>query len=556
MLIPRCPSCDGRSAQYEFSKHGFRVVECTRCHLLMLSPQPSDTVLAEIYGANYYLGEPTPEGRELFSSMKSATARLYLTDLDRYSPHSGRRLLEIGCGTGELLLEARARGFQITGVEYNQTAVDVAKQLLGPGANVHCGTLADAGLDPNSFDVCVLSDVIEHMRDPAAFLGELRPLLSAHATLLMTTPSLDSWSAKVLGSNWMEFKPEHLFYFDSSTSQNLLLSCGFGEVVVKANTKVLTIDYISRHFDRFPVPVVSSVVTSLARFLPEALATREFKVVASGISVFSRVAAERLGTRLSVVVPAFNEGATVGVLLDSLLAKRIDGVEIEVIVVESNSTDGTRDIVKRYSDRENVQILLQDKPRGKGNAVRAGLEVAQGDFILIQDADLEYDLEDYEALLLPLMERRTAFVLGARHGGKTWKMRQFENQWLTSKFMNVGHWFFTFLVNLFFGLRLKDPFTMYKVFRRDCLCGLNFKCDRFDFDFELLIKLVKKGYKPLEVPVNYRSRSFAQGKKVSVLRDPISWIWAIFRLRLEPVDPLAEVEHRQRLKAAESAKTY
>ncbi|CAN5372237.1 hypothetical protein BH09PSE6_BH09PSE6_05110 [soil metagenome] len=551
MLIARCPSCESRSFQYEFSKHGFRVVECTRCHLLLLNPQPSNDELAKIYGADYYLGEPTPAGRALFSRMKSATARLYLADLKRYSPDAGLRLLEVGCGTGEFLNEARASGFQVTGVEYNPTAVAAAKQLLGPDATVHCGTLADAALDPGSFDVCVLSDVIEHMRDPAAFLEELKLVLSRHATLLMTTPSLDSWSAKFLGSNWMEFKPEHLFYFDSKTSQNLLLACGFEDVIVKSNTKVLTLDYIARHFDRFPVPGVSSIVTTLAGLLPKSLANREFQIVASGISVFSRVAPERRSTRLSVVVPAFNEQATVGALLDGLLAKRIEGVEIDVIVVESNSTDGTRAIVEQYAGRDNVRLVFQDKPRGKGNAVRAGLAMARGDYILIQDADLEYDLEDYDALLLPLIEKKAAFVLGARHGGKTWKMRQFENQWLTSKFMNVGHWFFTFLVNLFFGLRLKDPFTMFKVFRRDCLYGLQFKCNRFDFDFELLIKLVKKGYRPIEIPVNYRSRSFAQGKKVSVLRDPISWLWAILRLRMEPVDPFTEVERAHRLKAAE-----
>jgi hypothetical protein len=164
---------------------------------------------------------------------------------------------------------------------------------------------------------------------------------------------------------------------------------------------------------------------------------------------------------------------------------------------------------------------------------------------LIQDADLEYDLEDYGVLLEPLVQCREAFVLGSRHTGNTWKIRSFVNQRFLSTFFNGGHWIFTFLVNLLYGLRLKDPFTMYKVFRRDCLYGLRFEFDRFDFDYELLIKLVRKGYAPVEIPVNYRSRSFKEGKKISILRDPATWLWALVRLKFVPIDPLREIE-RQR----------
>ena len=172
---------------------------------------------------------------------------------------------------------------------------------------------------------------------------------------------------------------------------------------------------------------------------------------------------------------------------------------------------------------------------------------ATGDYVLIQDADLEYDLEDYETLLEPLLSGRAAFVLGSRHGGRNiWKMRNFTGQRCLSLFLNFGHWLFTTLVNVLFLQRLRDPFTMYKVFRRDCLYGLTFQCNRFDFDYELLIKLLRKGYKPLEIPVNYRSRSFKEGKKVSIWRDPITWLRALVRLRFTKVDPLAEIERQRK----------
>ena len=248
--------------------------------------------------------------------------------------------------------------------------------------------------------------------------------------------------------------------------------------------------------------------------------------------------------KLSIVVPAYNEAATLPVIIDRLIHKRIEGLETEIIVVESNSTDGTREIAERYAAQGSIQLILEDRPQGKGHATRKGLERCTGDIVLIQDADLEYDIEDYEALLHPILTGRKAFVLGARHGSGAFKMRHFERQVILSTFLNFGHWFFTALVDLLFWLPLKDPMTMYKVFRRDCLFGLDFHCNRFDFDYELLVKLVRKGYRPLEVPVNYRSRSFQHGKKVSILRDPWTWLWAIIRLRFTEVNPLKQIQRR------------
>jgi glycosyltransferase involved in cell wall biosynthesis len=246
---------------------------------------------------------------------------------------------------------------------------------------------------------------------------------------------------------------------------------------------------------------------------------------------------------LSVIVPAYNEAATFGTLLERLLRKSVPGLDIEVLVVESNSSDGTREIAENYKDHPRVKLIFENRPQGKGHAVRTGLKAASGDYLLIQDGDLEYDLEDYDALLEPLIAGRTAFVLGSRHGGRNvLKMRQFAGEHGLSIFFNFGHWFFTTLLNVMYLQRLRDPFTMFKVFRRDCLFGLEFECDGFDFDFELLIKLILKGYQPIELPVNYRSRSFKEGKKVRMFRDPLTWLKALTRLRFAKINPLEVVE--------------
>jgi hypothetical protein len=115
-------------------------------------------------------------------------------------------------------------------------------------------------------------------------------------------------------------------------------------------------------------------------------------------------------------------------------------------------------------------------------------------------------------------------------------MRRFVGQPLLAFVLNLGHWFFTFLINTMFGQRLRDPFTMFKVFRRECLHGLRFECDRFDFDFELLIKLLRKGYRPIEIPVNYVSRAFTEGKKVSMVHDPPTWLRALVKYRFSRLD--------------------
>ncbi len=258
----------------------------------------------------------------------------------------------------------------------------------------------------------------------------------------------------------------------------------------------------------------------------------------SVVCASAKRAATRTRRTCSIIVPVFNEQGTFPALMQALLAKRLDhlGLEREIIVVESNSTDGSRELVRAHACAPGVRILWEDRPRGKGHAVRAALKQATGDIVLIQDADLEYDLNDYDALLEPLLQERAAFVLGSRHSGGR-GMRRFTDQRLVGALFNFGHHCFALLINTLYGQRMRDPFTMFKVFRRDCLYGLQLECNRFDFDHELLIKLLLKGYRPLEIPVSYRSRSFRQGKKIRPCRDALTWLAADVKYRVRPLRP-------------------
>lgn len=237
---------------------------------------------------------------------------------------------------------------------------------------------------------------------------------------------------------------------------------------------------------------------------------------------------------VSVVMPVFNEASTVGAVIDAVLALDLPGFSVELVVVESSSTDGSREVVRRYEAHPRVTVVLEDEPRGKGHAVRAGLGRVTGDIILVQDADLEYRVSDYPALLEPIVAGDADFVLGCRHvRGQPIRVMPANRHiaWI----VNMAHWGFTGLFNVVYGVRLRDPFTMYKVFRSACIDGVRFVADRFDFDWELVAKLVRLGYRPLEVGVHYEARSFKGGKKVRFFRDPPTWVVACIRFRVTPI---------------------
>jgi glycosyltransferase involved in cell wall biosynthesis len=243
--------------------------------------------------------------------------------------------------------------------------------------------------------------------------------------------------------------------------------------------------------------------------------------------------------KLSIVMPVFNEGVFVSQTLQRVWEQSLPGIDKEIIIVESNSSDDSRLICKAFVDRvsevdqDSVKLVLQNQAKGKGNAVRAGLKHATGDIILIQDADAEYDTKDYGQLLSPILEGKVQFVLGSRHlTVGNWKIRSFESSPLKAIVLNIGGFIFHAFFNLLYGTRLTDPTTMYKVFKRSCIEGVLFEADRFDFDFELLGKLIRLGYHPVEVPVSYVSRGFEEGKKIDIFRDPWTWIKAIVRYRL------------------------
>jgi glycosyltransferase involved in cell wall biosynthesis len=238
---------------------------------------------------------------------------------------------------------------------------------------------------------------------------------------------------------------------------------------------------------------------------------------------------------LSVIVAAYNEADTISQTLSNLhqVLKTLQ-YPFEIIVVESNSTDKTREILKGIEDPLELDIFFQNEPKGKGSAVRLGMSQMSGDVFLIYDADAEYNPEDIPKLLIPIENGTSSFVLGTRHE-KGRSMRVMDEHRFRPALMNLAHKFFTGLINTTFRVRLTDPFTMYKVFRSEVFSGIELVSNRFDFDWELTCKAIRLGCVPIELPVFYKSRSFTQGKKVRFFKDPLTWLVALARFRLTKI---------------------
>ena len=223
--------------------------------------------------------------------------------------------------------------------------------------------------------------------------------------------------------------------------------------------------------------------------------------------------------KISIVIPVFNESKTICDVITRVEEAINDK---EIIIVDDNSTDGTRDLLINYEEKKDFKVIYQSKNKGKGAALRAGFEVAKGEIIIVQDADLEYNPKDYPILLEPILDNRADVVYGSRFLGGPHRVLFFWHY--------LGNLFLTTLSNMFTNINLSDMETGYKVFRRKILESITLKCDRFGFEPEFTSKVARKKFIIYEVPISYSGRDYSQGKKIN-WKDGVAALWFIFRFR-------------------------
>ncbi len=225
--------------------------------------------------------------------------------------------------------------------------------------------------------------------------------------------------------------------------------------------------------------------------------------------------------KLSVVVPVFNERNTLVEVLRRMRAVELpDGIEAEIIVVDDGSTDGTRDVLRQLGD-STVRIVLHEKNRGKGAALRTGFTHATGEYVLVQDADLEYDPEDWPKLLNPVLRGRAQVVYGSRFTGERRNMLLLH--WIGNRFLSMT-------TNILYNTTLSDMETCYKLIERGLIEDMKLVSNRFDIEAEISAKILKRGIRIYEVPISYSGREFDEGKKIT-WRDGFSALWTLVKYR-------------------------
>ena len=505
-----CPACQSTLQRYLFHHSGARYVACRACGLVYADPVgPAELLQFDLEALRDYsqpldLRHASVDFAEIAEAISAAFER------------------RVGRGPRSILLLGRW---------HREFARQVPDQIELRFAADHCGdehqlmsrplgdTLGDA---LRRSDVVLLHGFLEAVPDSARVLADLSGHLHPDALLAVTFPDMRAVASRVLRRRWKGFRDNRVAFYDPDNLSLLMWRLGFRRVASKPLRTRYSAGYVARRLALDPRMQHLLSRTGLGRLSASIPAGYRLALFKSQ--------EPRAPDTLSIIVPVFNEAKFVASVLTSLIELEL-AIEHEIIVVESNSSDGSREIVSSFEGMPHLRVIYQDAPQGKGNAVREGLRVATGSIQMIQDADFEYDFDDYDALLEPILQRHASFVLGSRSLGlDDWRIRRYPRAPTQGTLLNLAQLAFASTFNLLYQQRTTDINTMFKVFRRECIDGCTFDGDGFNFDIELVCKIVRNGHSPLEVPVNYHGRGFDEGKKIG-FADAWPSYYQLFRSR-------------------------
>ncbi|RPH71756.1 MAG: glycosyltransferase [Myxococcaceae bacterium] len=510
-----CPACQADRPSYLFHRAGVRFVRCTACGAVYVNPtrdRPfNDLDIERIQTFSH------PRDRALMSEDFERLLRRVEEDHRRILGAPLRRTLLLGRYLPEFarVPSAERLGLEVAAFDdarFTRVALDSDLEWTAP-------SLARGP------QVVILAELLESLADPHAVLSHLVAALPPETLFVVTYTNADSIPARLMRRHWSQLFDHKSAFFSTgnltalAARSGLLLKTQY-PLPVKRTARYVG-DILSRAVER---PALSAVLNATPLGDVEVPVRAGNRVVVFGRRTGEAAAREKL----SIVMPVYNEARYAAEVIDAVLAKPLK-IDRELIIVESNSTDGTRAIVRSYQGRPGVRVVLEDRPRGKGHAVRTGLAHVTGTIVLIQDADFEYDIDDYDALLEPLLQHQATFVLGSRSLGlDDWKVRRYDATPVRGMMLNYAQLVFARTYSALYQQRVTDVNTMFKVFRAECLDGLDLKSNGFELDIELACKLARNGHSPMEVPVNYVARGFAEGKKIRFWRDAVPSYASLF----------------------------
>ena len=532
-----CAHCGSRRSRvrYSFADVDKVIRECAACHLMVLDPFPSEEELHAVYNEGYFENDQLTKsdvshvyGYVDYISERINKQRNY-TPLCRtlrglvFPASAPPRLLDYGCGLGFFLDTAFEAGFEPNGVEFNDYALDYIHHRYAYRA-VHF-----RDLDPTErYDVVTMFDVIEHLRDPIGTIASIRGLLADNGVLVMTTMDSTSFVSRIMGKRLEDFRriSEHLFFFSRSNLASILIKEKFQILKVASHGHSFELRLLALRL-RTVLPVVGVPLLGLIKLLPFLGRWSLYLDPRTKFIIYARKQRELRpvppqASVLSIVVPVFNEAATIERVLDALLALDA-GVRKEIVVVDDGSTDETGEILGRYESSGRIRVICQPQNRGKGAALAAGIAATRGHYVVIQDADTEYDPADIPTLLKVMAESGALVVYGSRFSGRYRR---------TGAFLpTVANRILTWVSNLVNNANLSDVMTGYKLFDGNLVRSLNLRSSGFEIEAEMTCRVARIGVPIVEAPITYNARTYLEGKKIRA-RDGWRTLSAIVRFGL------------------------
>jgi len=447
-----------------------------------------------------------------------------LKRIEKYNKRG--RLLDIGCANGFFLDEARRRGWEVYGLELSKWAANYAKEQLN--LNVTRGSLKEAAFEDGSFNVIVMSDVIEHLTDPKYTLVEVRRILNNNGILYINTPNISSLMSRVLKAKWWGINKFHLFYFSKRTLENMLDSCGFKVKKYSAHVRIFSVKYCLGRFRIYNNTLYRFLdfISRIGKFQSmllkinfhdqiEILAEKvgESDCLASSVAAKKEKIINNEDRKVFVILPAYNAEKTLKMTMEDIPKKGIS----EIILVDDGSNDGTATLAERLG----ITVISHGQNKGYGAAQKTGYKEALkkgADIVVMVHADHQYDPTLTPEFIGPIASGKADAVTGSRmlNGGALkggmpiWKY--------------IPNRFLTKLENFTFNTNLTDYHNGFRAYGRKVLESVPFEklSDRFDFDTDIILQIAIRGFKISEVAHHTRYRqensqmSFSKGIRYGI----------------------------------------